>query len=35
MAISQTEQFLHQDGRPGSAEQRDSFFTSRYEDALA
>ena len=35
MGITDREQFLHQDGRPGSAEQRDSFFTSRYADALA
>jgi NADH-quinone oxidoreductase subunit B len=35
MAIAEKEQFLHPEGRPGSSEQRDSFFTSRYGDALA
>ena len=35
MAIAEKEQFLHPEGRPGSAELRDSFFTSRYDDALA
>ena len=33
--MTEKEQFLHQDGRPGAHDQRDSFFTSRYEDALA
>ena len=35
MSTERREQFLHPDGRPGGGEQRDSFFTSRYEDALA
>jgi NADH-quinone oxidoreductase subunit B len=35
MAIAEKEQFLHPDGRPGSSELRDSFITSRYDDALA
>lgn len=29
------EQFLHPDGRPGGADLRESFFTSRLQDVLA
>lgn len=32
---TEIQEFLHPDGRPGGADLRDSFFTSRYEDALA
>ena len=35
MPIETREQFLHPDGRPGGSDLRDSFFTSKYEDALA
>ncbi len=35
MAIESREQFLHPEGRPGGADLRDSFFTSKIEDALA
>ena len=35
MGMETKEQFLHQDGRPGSGDQKDSFFTTRYEDVLA
>lgn len=35
MAAERHEAYLHQDGRPGGSELRDSFFTSRYQDVLA
>ncbi len=35
MASETREVFLRPDGRPGGADLRDSFFTSRYQDALA
>lgn len=35
MSTSTTERYLNADGRPGASEGRDSFFTSRLDDALA